>query len=482
MNFSLTKQQQINPKWYLLIGIVLSGSSHLTFSVDLLAWISVAPFLIYLSCTSGWKSRLLFACALIVTWTLIVSKIITAPIPYLIVFLYAIPITLFHLPGYLIWAKYRKANWSVLLFPAVMAVLEWVQYTFTPLASWGVAAYSQTHSPGIMQFVSLFGLPGLSFLIYWINTAITDLLLSKKTAVHNSILPLVSLCFAICYGALRLDIGRVREGDVVTAAAVGTDSTIGGLPVPSFDQNVADIVRIFDRTKQATSAGAELIVWNEAAFYLLPENEMIWLDSISNLSETLNTSIVAAYVLLTNDSPLQYENKYRLFQQGKMVHTYLKHQPVPGEPAVKGVSELVVFDFQDTKLGGAICYDYDFPYLAKGYGELGADIVALPSSDWRGIDPLHTRMAAFRAAEQGHSIVRSTRFGLSAAIDPFGVLRSSMSSFENNDKIMMAQIPKKGIKTLYSIIGDVLVYGCIVFIALFIAHDLLKSRANPVNI
>ncbi len=27
----------------------------------------------------------------------------------------------------------------------------------------------------------------------------------------------------------------------------------------------------------------------------------------------------------------------------------------------------------------------------------GADIVAIPSSDWRGIDPLHTKMAAFRA-------------------------------------------------------------------------------------
>ena len=103
-----------------------------------------------------------------------------------------------------------------------------------------------------------------------------------------------------------------------------------------------------------------------------------------------------------------------------MVYSYLKHEPVPGEPAVKGREKLEVTTIGGINLGGAICYDYDFPYLAREYGKIGADIVALPSSDWRGIDPLHTRMAAFRALEQGHSILRSTRFGLSAAITPYG--------------------------------------------------------------
>jgi apolipoprotein N-acyltransferase len=118
-------------------------------------------------------------------------------------------------------------------------------------------------------------------------------------------------------------------------------------------------------------------------------------------------------------------------------------------------------------LGGAICYDYDFPYLAKEYGNIKADLVALPSSDWRGIDPLHTRMAAYRAIEQGHSILRSTRFGLSAAINPYGEMLSQMSSFDNNNKMMISQLPVKGIRTIYSIIGDILVYLCIAFIPFF---------------
>ena len=105
---------------------------------------------------------------------------------------------------------------------------------------------------------------------------------------------------------------------------------------------------------------------------------------------------------------------------------------------MQGKSPLKVADITGTKVGAAICYDYDFPYLAKGYGELGADMVILPSSDWRGIDPVHTEMAAFRAVEQGHSVLRSTRFGLSAAITPYGEMVSQMSSFTHDPRTPIA--------------------------------------------
>ena len=92
------------------------------------------------------------------------------------------------------------------------------------------------------------------------------------------------------------------------------------------------------------------------------------------------------------------------------------------------------------------------------------DLVAVPSSDWRGIDPLHSRMAAFRAVEQGHSIIRSTRFGLSAAISPYGEFLAQMSSYDSNDKVMMAHLPAQGVKTIYNLIGDTLVYLCFGFL------------------
>jgi apolipoprotein N-acyltransferase len=84
-------------------------------------------------------------------------------------------------------------------------------------------------------------------------------------------------------------------------------------------------------------------------------------------------------------------------------------------------------------------------------------------------------MAAFRAIEQGHSIVRSTRFGLSAAINPVGDMVAKMSSFDKNNKIMVAQLPVSAVKTVYSMIGDFFVYIC----ALFLMYIILqKNKTN----
>jgi apolipoprotein N-acyltransferase len=87
-------------------------------------------------------------------------------------------------------------------------------------------------------------------------------------------------------------------------------------------------------------------------------------------------------------------------------------------------------------------------------------------------------MAAFRAVEQGHSVLRSTRFGLSAAITPYGEMVSQMSSFDENDKIMFAQLPTKGVTTLYSLIQDSFVYLCIGFLLSFI---LITIRSKKID-
>jgi apolipoprotein N-acyltransferase len=126
-------------------------------------------------------------------------------------------------------------------------------------------------------------------------------------------------------------------------------------------------------------------------------------------------------------------------------------------------------------MGAALCYDYDFPQLAAEHGAHAADLVALPSSDWRGIDPIHTQMAAVRAIEQGISIVRSTRFGLSAGIDPHGRLRAWSSSFDAPDRVTIIDLPRRGTPTLYRRTGDAFAWLCAAFLAAA-AVDNLRGR------
>ena len=474
---------KINPLWYLAIGIVTMGLTHMTFSIEIIAWISSVPFLIYLSLTQGWKSRLTFFFALVLAWSLVVTKITSNSIPFVLVFLYSIPISLFHLPGYLIWSKFNNQKYALFLFPVIMIIMEWVQYTFTPFASWGVAAYTMHDNVSLIQTVSLFGLAGLSFLIYWVNVSIAHIIIKRKISISAFQLPLMMLLLLIAFGSIRYDMSKGNGIDSETVAAVGTDAKAGGLPLPSKDSTEQTKKTLFKRTRTAADGGANIISWNEAAIVIMPEDENEWINSIQELAADLNITLVASYVTPISQSPLRYENKYQFIDSsGNIAHTYLKHQPVPTEPAVQGKSPLKVTDIKGTKVAAAICYDYDFPYLAKEYGELGADMVMLPSSDWRGIDPVHTEMAAFRAVEQGHSILRSTRFGLSAAITPYGEMVSQMSSFDDNDKIMYSQLPTKGVTTLYSVIQDSFVYLCIGFLLSFIAvASRSKNKSKPTN-
>ena len=476
MNMNL---KNIKPFWFLIIGIGTISVTHMSFSIDFFAWFSNVPFLIYLSQTKGWKTRLLFVFSLIVAWSFVVLKIVTPPIPYAMIFLFSIPISIFHLPAYLIWDKFKKQKWSLLLFPAILTIMEWIQYTFTPFASWGVMAYSQSHNINIMQFVSVFGMAGLSFLIYWVNASIVQVITSKRTSLLSFYLPISILIIVIIFGSLRFDIEKSKGVKTITVATVGTNSTVGGLPLPTKESNDKVISDLLIKTKKAGDFGAKLIVWNEASFFTLPKDEKQVINLIKSVANDKKISIVASYVMPISEKPFQYENKYIFInEKGLIEYSYLKHQPVPGEPAIQGTNAFQTVQISETKIGGAICYDYDFPYIAREFGKIKADIIAVPSSDWRGIDPLHTRMSTFRAIEQGHSIIRSTRFGLSAMISPYGEMTSQSSSFDDNNKIMVSNIQAQRINTIYSKIGDLFVYLCFGFLVLFIIEIFKRKPAG----
>jgi apolipoprotein N-acyltransferase len=390
--------------------------------------------------------------------------------------MFSIPIALIQMPGYLIWAKFRNKRGAALLFPAVMVVMEWIQYTLTPLGSWGAAAYSQLDHMVLLQAVSLFGLAGLGFVIYYVNITLAGVIINP-TGFATKLRPVfIVLAAILVFGSIRLDTYKSSGRNQIKVAAVGTDSEVNGLPLPSTETRRSNQAVLMDRTEMAAAAGAKLVVWNEASAAILPDEEAEWNRSLSTLANEQDITLVAAYVVPISESPFRFENKYAMFKpDGSLGYTYNKHEPVPGEPSLKGKEVIETMDMEGIKLGGAICYDYDFPYLAKAFGRKDADIVAVPSSDWRGIDPVHTKMAALRSIEQGHSILRSTRFGLSAAITPTGEFNARMSSFDTNDRVMIANLPENKIFTVYSLIGDLFVYACFAFILIF-----LVSRLNLV--
>jgi apolipoprotein N-acyltransferase len=84
-------------------------------------------------------------------------------------------------------------------------------------------------------------------------------------------------------------------------------------------------------------------------------------------------------------------------------------------------------------------------------------------------------MAVFRAIENGFSLVRHTAFGLSQGVDYLGRVLNSMDHFKTKNRIMISHVPRKGTKTLYSMVGDYFAWIGGTFLLLIIMYTFLTQ-------
>ncbi|MBN2528203.1 MAG: hypothetical protein JXR76_17555 [Deltaproteobacteria bacterium] len=466
---------------FLVLGVVLTALSQVRFGVGMLGWIAPVPFLLYLLRTKGVWSRVLLCIALCIAWTLATAKFITAPFPPTLIALNGMTFGVLSAIAFLSWQRLQQnlPLWmSHLTFPAIMLSLEWVQSEFTPLASNGSAAYTQLENLPFLQWASLFGIAGIGFLMYWFAAVVAGSLHHRRFYVRQSATVTALIVGAHIFGSFR--IGAPLDSNMVKVATIGTDSAWFGEAIPSQKERARINDTLFNRTEAAATAGAKLIVWNEVSNIVFPTEEKTMVERAGAIAKRFNTHVVMSALVALETNPLRVENKLiRVSPNGNVKDTYLKQKRVPGEPSVPGQTPSQVSDSDIGRLGGAICYDFDFPQVARQLAIQHADIVYLPSSDTVGVDPFHSQIAAIRAIEGGYSIVRSTRMGLSAAIDYHGRIRGWQSANEENDRILLATIPSESICTLYALTGDIVSYLATLFVLFCIGYRFYRRQLPP---
>lgn len=87
---------------------------------------------------------------------------------------------------------------------------------------------------------------------------------------------------------------------------------------------------------------------------------------------------------------------------------------------------------------------------------------------------MHHRMAVFRAIENGVSMARASRFGLSSAVDPYGRILALMDDSSAEQRVMVAQVPISGVRTIYARIGDLFAWLCAAGLVGAIAWGILR--------
>jgi len=474
------------PGWrsalWLAGGSLLVFLTFMRFSVPQLGWVAFAPFLVYLHEHRTPGEHVAVLLALVVGFLAAVSKMATAEIPWAPpVPMFAVPLALSYFVAVTLAALAHRrlgVRWGIWAFASAATALGWIQYTFTPGSSWGALAHTQLDDLALMQLAAVTGVGGITFLVA-LGSALAAATWSRGLrAVRLDAAAFVVLLFATTlFGQMRL--AHPPPGTPVRVAAVVS-------PVTHVEFRAArteiDTLRrlddeLFARTARAADLGAHVVIWNEMSTVVGTADERVLAARGQALARERGVMLLMAYGVVTSTDPFRDLNKYRIYlPDGTMADEYIKRHPVPGDPDQAGRAHAHVVAFGGVSYSGAICYDYGFPGIALDNARDGADLALVPSSDWRGIDPEHGRMALLNAVAVGLPMVRPVRAATSFASDQYGRILGSMRADSTSEGVLVVDVPAGRVSTFYTKTGDVLPLLALAFSVGVTARVLLRRR------
>jgi apolipoprotein N-acyltransferase len=490
--------RQITPFVWLAIGGVFSTLCLGKGTIPLAAWL--APiFLLHFARITPPFAGLLSIC-LVLFLAASVSNRGVIPLSgfayFGVVLTIAIALTLSYVADRLLASQFAGFA-SALIFPLACVAVEFINTRTGPFGSWGSMAYTQHDNLPLMQLTSVTGIFGIAFLIAWFASVVNWAwhhgfawyAIRGGVLLYAGVFGLVMLA-----GAARLALGASEVKSIRAAVISGPEGMFnpgdetrilhGGVR----DEELVQFRNVFRRlqdwflenTRREARAGARIVVWPEVNLLVFKEDETTFLERAQRLAAEERIYLLMGLGTVSPGVPRPLENKAVLLNpSGEIEFSYLKSRLVPGVEArvtISGNGRLPISHTQYGRIAVAICYDMDFPQLIRQVGRAEADVLLAPANDWEVIKHLHFRMAIFRAIENGTSMVRATKSGLSGAVDAFGRTLALTDHFSPGARIIITQVPLTHVSTIYTRVGDLFAWLCIASLLIMIAVALRVVR------
>jgi apolipoprotein N-acyltransferase len=271
---------------------------------------------------------------------------------------------------------------------------------------------------------------GLIFVLHWlapVANAIWDRGSKSQAATRPLLVFLAAMAVVWLYGEARVKLAPIAA--TVRVAGVSPPPDLDWLldqqipPVMEPEQLRANRAeyrpasftlqdRLFEITESEARAGARVVVWSEMA------------------------------------APVSYRKTH-------LVPGTEEELTVPGDGKAK------VTHTSAGRLASAICFDLDYPATIRQMANSGIDVLAGPSHDFEPVRDIHARMAVLRAIENGVALMRPTANGVGIATDAYGRTLSSAGYLRSGGATLVAHLPVRGVRTLYSRWGDWFAWVCV---------------------
>lgn len=509
---------------WLALGIVLFPFAGVRWTIPLAAWLLPVFWLRFVRTQPIWRGSLLVLLASVLVALVDLQGIV--PVSGVFYVLMVVAVCILGILPYLIdrlltprLGGLRGGLLGTLVFPLACTTVAYLGAATSPIGSFGNVAYTQYGNFPLLQLASVTGIWGIDFLMSWFASVVNwgwKRRFAWPQVRPGALLYGGLLALVLVFGGARLAFTPAQaQGSTVRIAGVSASRALSMAAARQFDQQVsmqswmslmsgmassADseraratvasvIARVYApvnddllaRSEMEARAGAKIIVWPEVGAQVLQEDEPALLAKASAIAKSTGVYLdmgIGELLLHPSVSGMMLDQIILLDPSGNVVWRYEKVHLVPGAETgmvVPGVGQLPNIQTPYGRISNVICFDADFPGTLRQAGLAGADIMLVPSNDWREIDPYHTQLITFRAVENGYSLVRQTSNGLAMTVDYDGRALAASDYFASDAQAMVAYVPVRGVGTLFTVIGDLFAWlsllALLALISFAVAYD-----------
>ncbi|HEY5048877.1 MAG TPA: apolipoprotein N-acyltransferase [Rhizomicrobium sp.] len=371
--------------------------------------------------------------------------------------------------------RWREGAARIFVFAASYGACEWLRGHMLTGFPWNLSAYAWGAALPVLQSAAVIGAYGLSLLTILFGASLAELL---GDARRRWLPAFMTGLFVLLWAG-----GALRLSTVSSPNVPGVELRLVQPNVRQQDKYLTEYrARNWQELVALTTAPARIaptdIVWPEAAPPFLLTRVPEALDEIAALTARQRVLITGAVrVLAAPDGGFRYFNSVYIFGHGgKLLDVYDKFHLVPfgeylplaGLLTTLGISKLVDSPGGFTPgdgphtytvpnappVGPLICYEILFP------GEVVATtrpgwLVNVTDDSWFGPSTgpyQHLLTARVRAIEEGLPVARAANTGISAVIDPFGRVVSSLGL--GRAGVVDSPLPRALQMTAYARFGD----------------------------
>ena len=410
------------------------------------------------------------------------------------------PVALFSLGGFfgifmivpfLLWHFFKNDGvWiKVLAFSASFVLMEYIRSFLLTGFAWNMLGTMFAFSALTIQFASVFGVYGLSFVALVLAGAVYAFCKGLKKSGMAVFCGIST--FLVVFGFVRLEKYDNAPSDVKIRLVQPSIAQSMKWDEDTLTDNLMEHIKM---SRAQPLNGVQFVVWSETASPFDPRRSAFVRAQIRQAVPE-GGYLLFGLIRYDEESKKAYNSMSVIDEDGETVGFYDKHHLVPfGEyvplrrflpnfvrpianlfsdlsagEKLKNISLNCVFKF-----GALICYEIIFPDEVVNRKDKPSFLVVISNDAWYGksFGPYqHLVSAKLRAVEEGVTIVRSAGSGVSALIGPTGEVIDSLGL--NEKGILDVFLPfNPQVPTIYAVLGG----KCVQLIMLAVLFALLTLK------